>query len=42
MRWVDVQHDPIADLLSAERFSTVRLPLAAFPDGTRLEGVEQW
>jgi thioredoxin reductase (NADPH) len=42
MRWIDVERDPIAALLSAERFSSVRLPLAVFPDGTRLEGVEHW
>ena len=42
MRWVDVDRDPIAGLLSAEQLSSVRLPLAVFPDGTRLEGPEEW
>src|ERR671919_2048484 len=42
MRWVDVERDPIADLLSADELAAVRLPLAVFPDGTRLEGPEQW
>jgi thioredoxin reductase (NADPH) len=42
MRWIDVERDPIADLLSADELASVRLPLAVFPDGTRLEGPEQW
>ena len=42
MRWVDVDRDPIAGLLSADELGSVRLPLAVFPDGTRLEGPEQW
>jgi thioredoxin reductase (NADPH) len=42
LRWIDVDRDPIAGLLSAGELASVRLPLAVFPDGTRLEGPEQW
>jgi hypothetical protein len=42
MRWVDVERDPIAGLLSADELASVRLPLAVFPDGTRLEAPERW
>jgi thioredoxin reductase (NADPH) len=42
LRWIDVDRDPIAGLLSHEELASVRLPLAVFPDGTRLEGPEQW
>jgi len=42
MRWVDVERDPIAGLLSADEIASTRLPLAVFGNGTRLEGPEQW
>ena len=42
MRWVDVERDPIAGLLSADSFCGMRLPLTMFPNGTRLEGLEHW
>src|SRR5919106_1932140 len=42
MRWIDVDRDPIAHLISGEELTSVRLPLAVFPDGTRLEGPERW
>jgi thioredoxin reductase (NADPH) len=42
MRWIDVESDPIAGLLSTDELASVRLPLAVFADGTRLEGPEQW
>lgn len=37
-RWVDLDRDPLVPLLNTETLSTGRLPLALFPDGTRLEG----
>jgi thioredoxin reductase (NADPH) len=42
LRWIDVSRDPIAGLLATEELSSARLPLAVFPDGSRLEGPEQW
>jgi thioredoxin reductase (NADPH) len=42
LRWIDVDRDPIAGLLAREALSSARLPLAVFPDGTRLEGPEHW
>ena len=35
LRWIDVERDPVADLLRADELASVRLPLAVFPDGTR-------
>ena len=40
-RWVDLDRDPLAPLLATESLSIDRLPLALFPDGTRLEGPEE-
>jgi thioredoxin reductase (NADPH) len=37
-RWVDLDRDPLVPFLDTETLSTGRLPLALFPDGTRLEG----
>src|SRR5688500_17407270 len=42
LRWIGVDRDPIAGLLATEELSSARLPLAVFPDGSRLEGPEQW
>ena len=42
LRWIDVDRDPIAGLLAAEELAAAQLPLAVFPDGTRLEGPEHW
>ncbi|MGH2948536.1 MAG: hypothetical protein ACRDPC_20145 [Solirubrobacteraceae bacterium] len=42
LRWIDVDRDPIAGLLRRSELEAVRLPLAVFPDGERLEGPEQW
>ena len=41
-RWVDLDRDPLAPLLDTESLSTARLPLVLFPDGTRLEGPEDY
>src|SRR5919108_4236479 len=40
-RWVDLDRDPLAPLLDTKSLSTGGLPLALFPDGTRLEGPEE-
>src|SRR5919108_1092093 len=41
-RWVDLDRDPLAPLLETESLSAGRLPLVLFPDGTRLEGPEDY
>jgi thioredoxin reductase (NADPH) len=42
-RWVDVDDDPLARLLSADRaLGDVRFPCALFDDGSMLEGPEQF
>jgi thioredoxin reductase (NADPH) len=41
-RWVDLERDPLVPLLEMESVSAARLPLALFPDGTRLEGPEDY
>ena len=41
-RWVDLDRDPLVPLLETESLSAGRLPLVLFPDGTRLEGPEQY
>jgi thioredoxin reductase (NADPH) len=41
-RWVDLDRDPLAPLLETESLNTGRLPLVLFPDGTQLEGLEEY
>jgi hypothetical protein len=41
-RWVDLDRDPLVPLLDTKALSTGHLPLALFPDGTRLEGPEDY
>jgi thioredoxin reductase (NADPH) len=41
-RWVDLDRDPLAPLLETESLSAGRLPLVLFPDGTQLEGPEDY
>ena len=41
-RWVDLKRDPLVPLLETESLSAGRLPLVLFPDGTRLEGPEEY
>ena len=41
-RWVDLERDPLVPLLETESLSAGRLPLVLFPDGTRLEGPEEY
>ena len=41
-RWVDLDRDPLAPLLETDSLSAGRLPLVLFPDGTRLEGPEEY
>lgn len=41
-RWVDLDHDPLVPLLDTESLSTGRLPLVLFPDGTQLEGPDDY
>ena len=41
-RWVDLDRDPLAPLLETESLSAGRLPLVLFPDGTQLEGPEEY
>ena len=41
-RWVDLDRDPLAPLLEMESLSAGRLPLVLFPDGTQLEGPEDY
>jgi hypothetical protein len=41
-RWVDLDRDPLVPLLETESLSAGRLPLVVFPDGTQLEGPEEY
>jgi thioredoxin reductase (NADPH) len=41
-RWVDLDRDPLVPLLETESLSDGRLPLVLFPDGTQLEGPEDY
>src|SRR5688572_20149833 len=41
-RWVDLDRDPLVPLLETESLSGGRLPLVLFPDGTQLEGPEDY
>lgn len=41
-RWVDLDRDPLVPLLETESLSAGRLPLVLFPDGTQLEGAEDY
>jgi thioredoxin reductase (NADPH) len=38
-RWVDLDRDPLAELIDADAVADTRLPLVLFPDGTRLEAM---
>lgn len=38
LRWVELDRDPMSDLLAHDRLDGLSLPLALFADGTRLEG----
>ena len=40
-RWIDLDRDPLLPLLETESLSG-RLPLVLFPDGTQLEGPEEY
>jgi thioredoxin reductase (NADPH) len=39
-RWIDLDRDPLAELLDTESVSGRRLPLLLFSDGTELDGME--
>src|ERR671914_1720811 len=41
-RWVDLDRDPLVPLLQTESLRARRLPLVLFPDGTQLEGPEDY
>ena len=41
-RWVDLDSDPLVPVLETDSLSAGRLPLVLFPDGTRLEGPEEY
>jgi thioredoxin reductase (NADPH) len=41
-RWIDLDRDPLVPLLEAESLTAGRLPLVLFPDGTQLEGPEEY
>jgi thioredoxin reductase (NADPH) len=41
-RWVDIDHDELLPFLDRERLAVRRLPLALFPDGTELEGLDEY
>jgi thioredoxin reductase (NADPH) len=41
-RWIDLDRDPLVPLLETESLSAGRLPLVLFPDGTELEGPEEY
>jgi hypothetical protein len=41
-RWVDLDRDPLVPLLETESLSAGRLPLVLFPNGTQLEGPEEY
>ena len=37
LRWIDLDHDPLAAMLPREELDAASLPLAIFADGSRLE-----
>jgi len=41
-RWIDLERDPLVPLLETESLSAGRFPLVLFPDGTQLEGPEEY
>jgi thioredoxin reductase (NADPH) len=41
-RWIDLDRDPLVPLLETESLSAGRSPLVLFPDGTQLEGPEDY
>ena len=41
-RWVDLDHDPLAHLIDMEGLRDRRLPLVLFPDGSTLQGLEEY
>ena len=41
-RWVDLDRDALAPLLDTNSLRAGRLPLVLFPDGSRLEGLEEY
>lgn len=41
-RWVDLDRDPLAPLLETGSPGAGRLPLVLFPDGSQLEGPEDY
>jgi thioredoxin reductase (NADPH) len=41
-RWLDLDLDPLVALLQAEPLTAGPLPLVLFPDGTRLEGPDEY
>jgi thioredoxin reductase (NADPH) len=41
-RWVDLDGDPLVPLLDVGSLDVARLPLVVFPDGSRLEGPEEY
>jgi thioredoxin reductase (NADPH) len=42
LRWVDLDVDPLAELLSDEEIETATQPIALFADGSRLEAPENY
>jgi thioredoxin reductase (NADPH) len=42
LRWVDLDLDPLAELLSDREIGTARQPIALFADGSRLEAPERY
>jgi thioredoxin reductase (NADPH) len=41
-RWVDLDRDPLAGLIDSRSLRGQRLPLVLSPDGSRLEGIEDY
>ena len=41
-RWLDLDRDPLVPLLEADTLNAGCLPLVLFPDGSRLEGPEEY
>jgi thioredoxin reductase (NADPH) len=42
LRWIDLDRDPLAGMLTREELDAASLPLAIFADGTRLEAPETY
>ena len=42
LRWIDLDRDPLAGMLTREELDAASLPLAIFADGTRLEAPEMY